>query len=74
MESEQKLHLTKSWLFDALIYTAISASILPIELKDHALTIHRNPVNGGKYEAEVRHLSHAEILLIMGLFEVLNAN
>ena len=28
----------------------------------------------GKYQAEVRHLSHASILLIMGLFEVLIAN
>ena len=28
----------------------------------------------GKYQAEVRHLSHAYILLIMGLYEVLIAN
>ena len=28
----------------------------------------------GKYQAEVRHLSHAYVLLIMGLFEVLIAN
>ena len=28
----------------------------------------------GKYQAEVRHLSHAYILLLMGLFEVLIAN
>ena len=28
----------------------------------------------GKYQSEVRHLSHAYISLIMGLFEVLIAN
>ena len=35
------------------------------------------PIGGadiGKYQAEVRHPSHAYILLIMGLFEVLIAN